>query len=248
MRSGIRFDYLLYDEDQSFFKQLVEHHVSGQLKVAPEHCTLNALTMMGKPPVEVFERFKKKYFELTDRAGLEQYLVPYLMSSHPGTTMKDAVEMALWLKKWGYSPEQVQDFYPTPGTISTVMYYTGIHPMTGKNVYVTTDYREKQLQRALLQFSKPENANLVREALKKAGREDLIGTGADCLVRPAFMQNVKGEYAPRGKRTPSERGMKKQPKPKRRGTLTAKPSKNQKGTARKTSASQKKIGKNNRKQ
>ncbi len=228
VRSGIRFDYLIYDEDRSFFGQLVERHVSGQLKVAPEHCTLNALTMMGKPPVEVFERFKKKYFELTERAGLEQYLVPYLMSSHPGTTMKDAVEMALWLKKWGYSPEQVQDFYPTPGTISTVMYYTGIHPMTGKNVYVTTDYREKQLQRALLQFSKPENANLVREALKKAGREDLIGSGPECLVRPAFMQNVKGEYVARGKQTPRERGMKTQPRPKKIGSLTEKTSKTRK--------------------
>ena len=188
IRSGIRFDYLVYDPDDSFFRRLVTNHVSGQLKVAPEHCAKNALTMMGKPTVEVFERFKKKYFALCEQAGKEQYIVPYLMSSHPGTTMNDAVEMALWLKRWGYSPEQVQDFYPTPGTISTVMYYTGIHPMTMKRVQVTTDYREKQLQRALLQFSRPENANLVREALKKAGREDLIGNGAECLVRPAFAQ------------------------------------------------------------
>jgi len=186
VRSGIRFDYLLYDKDDSFFRRLVTHHVSGQLKVAPEHCSNNALGMMGKPPVEVFESFKKKYFALCREAGLEQYIVPYLMSSHPGATMKDAVEMALWLKKWGYQPEQVQDFYPTPGTISTVMYYTGIHPMTGKAVYVTTDYREKQLQRALLQYKKPENRNLVREALRLAGREDLIGNGEDCLIRPAF--------------------------------------------------------------
>ena len=161
IRSGIRFDYLIYDGDDSFFRRLVKRHVSGQLKVAPEHCSDNALSMMGKPPVAVFERFKKKFFSLCESEGLEQYLVPYLMSSHPGATMQDAVEMALWLKKWGYSPEQVQDFYPTPGTISTVMYYTGIHPMTGKKVYVTTDYREKQLQRARLQCSKPENANLV---------------------------------------------------------------------------------------
>ncbi len=193
IRSGIRFDYLLYDSDDSFFRRLVTHHVSGQLKVAPEHCANNALSMMGKPPVEVFEKFKKKYFALCADAGLEQYLVPYLMSSHPGATMKDAVEMALWLKKWGYSPEQVQDFYPTPGTISTVMYYTGIHPMTGKKVYVTTDYHEKQLQRALLQFSRPENANLVREALKVAGREDLIGNTPDCLVRHAFGQGKASE-------------------------------------------------------
>ena len=189
VRSGIRFDYLIYDEDDSFFRQLVARHTSGQLKVAPEHCANNALSMMGKPDIEVFERFKKKFFKLSDEMGLEQYLVPYLMSSHPGTTMNDAVEMAVWLKKWGYSPEQVQDFYPTPGTISTVMYYTGINPMTKKKVYVTTDYREKQLQRALLQFSKPENANLVREALKIAGREDLIGYDKDSLVKPAFGQS-----------------------------------------------------------
>ena len=194
VRSGIRFDYLVYDNDDAFFRQLVTRHVSGQLKVAPEHCSNNALSMMGKPNVEVFERFKKKYFALCGEAGLEQYLVPYLMSSHPGTTMNDAVEMALWLKKWGYSPEQVQDFYPTPGTISTVMYYTGIHPMTGKRVYVTTDYHEKQLQRALLQFSRPENANLVREALRRAGREDLIGNTPDCLIRPAFAQGAKSRY------------------------------------------------------
>ena len=193
VRSGIRFDYLIADGNDEFFRQLVTHHVSGQLKVAPEHCASNALAMMGKPPVEVFERFKKKYFALSTEAGLEQYLVPYLMSSHPGTTMNDAVEMALWLKRWGYSPEQVQDFYPTPGTISTVMYYTGIHPMTGKRVYVTTDYHEKQLQRALLQFSRPENANLVREALRMVGREDLIGNTPDCLVRHAFGQSTRAE-------------------------------------------------------
>ena len=194
VRSGIRFDYLIYDKDDSFFRQLVTHHVSGQLKVAPEHCSNSALMMMGKPSIEVFEKFKKKYFELSREAGLEQYLVPYLMSSHPGTTMNDAVEMALWLKKWGYQPEQVQDFYPTPGTISTVMYYTGIHPMTGKSVYVTTDYREKLLQRALLQYSKPENAPLVREALTVAGREDLIGNHEGALVRPSHSRKMGGEY------------------------------------------------------
>ena len=196
IRSGIRFDYLMYDEDDSFFERLVTKHVSGQLKVAPEHCSNNALSMMGKPPIEVYEAFKKKYFALCDKAGLEQYLVPYLMSSHPGATVKDAVEMALWLKKWGYMPEQVQDFYPTPGTISTVMYYTGIHPMTGKPVYVATEYHEKQLQRALLQYSKPENANLVREALRLAGREDLIGNTPDCLVRPAFGEGRANRYTP----------------------------------------------------
>ena len=203
VRSGIRFDYLIYDDDDSFFRQLVSHHVSGQLKVAPEHCSNNTLNMMGKPPIEVYEKFKKKYFELCGEAGLEQYLVPYLMSSHPGTTIADAVEMATWLKKWGYMPEQVQDFYPTPGTISTVMYYTGINPMNGKKVYVTTDYREKQLQRALLQYSKPENANLVREALKLAGREDLIGNGPECLVRPSFSG---GRFVPENKKSDNKGG------------------------------------------
>ena len=207
VRSGIRFDYLMYDEDDSFFKQLVTHHVSGQLKVAPEHCSNNALMMMGKPPVEVFEGFKKKYFDICHKAGLEQYIVPYLMSSHPGATMKDAVEMALWLKKWGYQPEQVQDFYPTPGTVSTVMYYTGINPLTKKQVYVCTDYHEKQLQRALLQYSRPENANLVREALRTAGREDLIGTTPDCLVRPAFGERFGGEFKKSKRaRTPQSAG------------------------------------------
>ncbi len=226
VRSGIRFDYLIHDNDDSFFKQLVERHVSGQLKVAPEHCSDATLNMMGKPSVEVFEKFKKKYFELTAKAGLEQYLVPYLMSSHPGSTMKDAVKMALWLKKWGYSPEQVQDFYPTPGTISTVMYYTGIHPMTGKGVYVTTDYREKQLQRALLQYSKPENANLVREALKLAGREDLIGNGPECLVRAAFGQTGRSEYKPQKQNLNAKKDLKKNFSSKKKSGFGSKTSKN----------------------
>ena len=190
---------------------------------------------MGKPEISVYERFCEKYFYECKKAGLEQYIVPYLMSSHPGTTMKDAVEMALWLKKWGYSPEQVQDFYPTPGTISTVMYYTGINPMNGKTVYVTTDYREKQLQRALLQFSKPENANLVREALKKAGREDLIGSAPSCLVREAFGQKGRSMYLPREKSKPSERGAKKLARPTKIGS--------QKPKSRKESGKKAKGGK-----
>ncbi len=195
IRSGIRFDYLMYDPDDSFFGQLVEHHVSGQLKVAPEHCSANALTMMGKPTVEVFEAFKRKFFELSREAGLEQYLVPYLMSSHPGSTLADALELALCLKRDHYAPEQVQDYYPTPGTASTVMFYTGINPLDMKPVYVATDYHEKQLQRALLQYNRPQNAPLVREALRKLGREDLIGYGSECLVRP------ERENAPKGKST-----------------------------------------------
>ncbi len=185
IRSGIRFDYLLADPDDAFFRKLVRDHVSGQLKVAPEHCASPVLRCMGKPDFDVYERFRSKYFDLCREAGKEQYLVPYLMSSHPGSTLREAVELAVCLKRDHYAPEQVQDYYPTPGTASTVMFYTGINPMDMKPVHVVTDYHEKQLQRALLQFNRPENADLVREALVKAGREDLIGYGPDCLVRPA---------------------------------------------------------------
>ena len=193
IRSGIRFDYLLADKDENFFKKLVRDHVSGQLKVAPEHCSSAVLACMGKPNFEVYEKFRRRYFELTKSIGKEQYLVPYLMSSHPGSTLKDALELALCLKRDGYAPEQVQDFYPTPGTASTVMYYTGINPLNGKKVYVCTDYHEKQLQRALLQFNRPQNRELVIEALKKLGREDLIGFGPECLVRPAGGQGYRGK-------------------------------------------------------
>ena len=184
IRSGIRFDYLMHDKDDSFFRKLVRDNVSGQLKVAPEHCSSNVLACMGKPNFEVYQGFREKYFRLTKEIGKEQYLVPYLMSSHPGSTLKDAVELAVCLKHDKYAPEQVQDYYPTPGTASTVMYYTGINPLNMKPVYVATDYHEKQLQRALLQFNRPQNAPLVREALVKAGREDLIGYGPECLVKP----------------------------------------------------------------
>ena len=184
IRSGIRFDYLLADRDDTFFRKLVRDNVSGQLKVAPEHCSSAVLRCMGKPDFAVYEKFRKRYFELTKEAGKEQYLVPYLMSSHPGSTLKDALELALCLKRDHYAPEQVQDYYPTPGTASTVMFYTGINPMDMKPVYVATDYHEKQLQRALLQYNRPQNAPLVREALIKLGREDLIGFGPECLVRP----------------------------------------------------------------
>ena len=184
VRSGIRFDYLLADSDDSFFKKLVKDNVSGQLKVAPEHCSAAVLRCMGKPEFGVYERFRKKYFELTKAIGKEQYLVPYLMSSHPGSTLADALELALCLKRDHYAPEQVQDYYPTPGTASTVMFYTGINPLDMKPVYVATDYHEKQLQRALLQYNRPQNAPLVREALIKLHREDLIGYGPECLVKP----------------------------------------------------------------
>lgn len=184
VRSGIRFDYLVYDKDETFFKKLVRDHVSGQLKVAPEHCSDHVLKCMGKPSVSVYERFRKRFFEITNEVGKEQYLVPYLMSSHPGSRLSDAVELAEYLKRTGCSPEQVQDYYPTPGTASTVMFYTGIDPLTMKEVYCESDYHGKMMQRALLQYNRPENADIVREALRKCGREDLIGNTPDCLVRP----------------------------------------------------------------
>ena len=199
IRSGIRFDYLIADKNEEFFKELVRHHVSGQLKVAPEHCSAAVLKRMGKPPVEVYERFKKRFYELTAAAGKKQYLVPYLMSSHPGSTMRDAIELSLFLKKEGLHPEQVQDFYPTPGTVSTCMFYTGLDPYTLEEVYVPRSPAEKAEQRALLQYYKPENRKLVLNALKRAGRTDLIGTGKNCLVAPERSDNRGG--AQNGKRT-----------------------------------------------
>ncbi len=184
IRSGIRFDYLIADPDERFFKELIAHHISGQLKVAPEHVSDRVLGYMGKPPFKVYEKFKKRFYELTKSAGKPQYLVPYLMSSHPGSTIEDAIELSLFLKREGLHPEQVQDFYPTPGTVSTCMFYTGLDPMTMKPVYVPRSPREKAEQRALLQYYRPENRPLVLAALKKAGRTDLIGTGKNCLVAP----------------------------------------------------------------
>ena len=184
IRSGIRFDYLVADNDESFFKELIAHHTSGQLKVAPEHCSDNVLRYMGKPNIATYQKFKKRFYELTKSVGKEQFLVPYLMSSHPGSTMKDAIQLAVFLKKEGLHPEQVQDFYPTPGTVSTCMYYTGIDPYTMQPVYVPRTMKEKAQQRALLQYFKPENRALVLTALKSAGRYDLIGTGKNCLIAP----------------------------------------------------------------
>ena len=184
IRSGIRFDYLLADADDAFFKDLVRHHVSGQLKVAPEHCSDHVLSYMGKPSFSVYKRFKDRFMELTKSIGKKQYLVPYLMSSHPGSTIHDAIELAMFLKQENMHPEQVQDFYPTPGTVSTCMYYTGLDPYSLKPVYVAKDREEKAAQRALLQYFRPENHRLIRETLRKAGREDLIGFGKACLVPP----------------------------------------------------------------
>ncbi|MDR0889843.1 MAG: YgiQ family radical SAM protein [Oscillospiraceae bacterium] len=191
IRSGIRFDYLLADSDPTFFEELVRHHISGQLKVAPEHVSDTVLSYMGKPQNAVYERFCRKYKKLNEALGSKQFLVPYLMSSHPGCSLREAVELAAYVKGFGHMPEQVQDFYPTPSTLSTVMYYTGLDPRTMKPVYVPTDPHEKAMQRALIQFKNPKNYALVREALEKAGRTDLIGFGANCLIRPR-----KGEAPP----------------------------------------------------
>ena len=184
VRSGIRYDYMLCDKNSEFFSELVRHHVSGQLKVAPEHCSNSVLDYMGKPHIEVYEKFMDKYRRLNDRYDKEQYIVPYLMSSHPGSTLDDAIALAEYLHAKGRVPEQVQDFYPTPGTISTCMYYTGIDPQTYKPVYVAKDPHEKAMQRALLQWARPEKRRLVIQALQAAGRTDLIGYGKECLVRP----------------------------------------------------------------
>lgn len=187
VRSGIRFDYLMLDKDDTFFRELVEHHISGQLKVAPEHICDAVLSRMGKPENAVYQAFVEKYRRLNQKLGKNQFLVPYLMSSHPGSTLKEAVALAEYLRDIGYMPEQVQDFYPTPSTMSTVMYYTGVDPATMKPVYVCKNPHEKAMQRALIQYRNPKNYDLVREALKLAGREDLIGFDKKCLIKPRKM-------------------------------------------------------------
>ena len=183
IRSGLRFDYMLLDDDPSFMRELVKHHVSGQLRVAPEHASDAVLDVMGKPPIGVFKCFDAEFKRLNKKYGLKQYLVAYLMSSHPGATLADAVELAEFVRDMGYNPEQVQDFYPTPSTISTCMYYTGLDPRTMQPVYVAKSPHDKAMQRALIQYRDPKNRKLVREALVKAGRTDLIGSGPKCLIR-----------------------------------------------------------------
>ena len=206
IRSGIRFDYLLADPDDSFFRELVLHHVSGQLKVAPEHISDPVLVRMGKPKNAVYEKFRKKYRQLNEELGLKQYLVPYLMSSQPGSTLKEAVELAEYLRDLGYMPQQVQDFYPTPSTMSTVMYYTGIDPRDNSRVHVCKNPHEKAMQRALIQYRDPANYELVREALVKAGREDLIGYGPKCLIRPKKGESSRtGAGQPRQSSRPAEK-------------------------------------------
>ena len=213
IRSGIRFDYLLCDKDDTFLKEMVKHHISGQLKVAPEHVSDPVLKMMGKPPNAVYQKFIAKYQRLNEKLGMKQYVVPYLMSSHPGSTLKEAVKLAEYLRDLGYMPEQVQDFYPTPSTISTVMYYTGLDPRTMEPVYVPTNPHEKAMQRALIQYRDPKNYALVREALEKAGRQDLIGFGRECLIRPYPPKKDAGKSGgrtgtgkPTGKEPPRKSG------------------------------------------
>lgn len=189
IRSGIRFDYLMEDQSDEFFEELVKYHISGQLRVAPEHCSAAVLDRMGKPHIETYKKFCDKFYKLTGRMSKDQYIVPYLMSSHPGSTLKDAVELALFCKRENIHPKQVQDFYPTPGTISTCMFYTGIDPYTMKEVYVPKTEEEKSMQRALLQYFIPENKQKVIKALIKAGRKDLIGYDSKCLVQPISNQN-----------------------------------------------------------
>ena len=193
IRSGIRFDYLLADKKQEFLRELCEYHVSGQLKVAPEHVAGPVLSLMGKPEHKVYEEFTRQFYKMNERIGKEQYLVPYLMSSHPGSTLKEAVELAEYCRDLGYMPEQVQDFYPTPSTLSTCMYYTGVDPRTMQKVYVPKSPHEKAMQRALIQYRNPELYDLVIEALHKAGRSDLIGFGPKCLVRPRQMRGSRND-------------------------------------------------------
>jgi uncharacterized radical SAM protein YgiQ len=192
IRSGIRFDYVMADKSDDFINELCQYHVSGQLKVAPEHISDNVLNLMGKPSNDVFKAFSSKYAKVNEKLGLKQYMVPYLMSSHPGSTLKDAVKLAEYLRDLGYMPEQVQDFYPTPSTISTCMYYTGVDPRTMKKVYVPTSPHEKAMQRALIQYRNPDNYELVREALIKADRTDLIGFDKSCLIKPRKMSSKQG--------------------------------------------------------
>jgi uncharacterized radical SAM protein YgiQ len=191
IRSGIRFDYLMEDQSDEFFEELVKYHISGQLRVAPEHCSAAVLDRMGKPHIETYKKFCDKFYKLTGQMNKDQYIVPYLMSSHPGSTLKDAVELALFCKRENIHPKQVQDFYPTPGTISTCMFYTGIDPYTMKEVYVPKTEEEKSMQRALLQYFIPENKQKVIKALIKAGRKDLIGYDSKCLVQPMSNQENK---------------------------------------------------------
>ena len=196
VRSGIRFDYVMADRDRTFLRELCRYHVSGQLRVAPEHISDNVLVKMGKPSVTVYNSFVREFEKINREIGMEQYVVPYLMSSHPGSTLKDAIALAEYIRKLGYMPEQVQDYYPTPGTISTCMYYTGLDPETMKPVYVAKNPHDKAMQRALIQYRDPKNYDLVKEALIREGRTDLIGFGKECLIPPRKMDRAGKNRTP----------------------------------------------------
>lgn len=200
VRSGVRFDYVMADKNPVFLQELVEYHVSGQLRVAPEHVSDHVLHYMGKPSHQIYQRFLSAYEKANAQTGKKQYAVPYFMSSHPGCTMKEAVKLAEYVRDLGFTPEQVQDFYPTPSTLSTCMYYTGIHPLTGEKVYVPKDPHEKAIQRALMQYKNPANRRLVMEGLKIAGRMDLVGFGPKCLIRPEKARGEKQSSAPSSSR------------------------------------------------
>ena len=233
VRSGIRYDYLLEDRGSPFLAELVQYHVSGQLRVAPEHCVDSVLDFMGKPRIGVYEQFLDRYRRLSERSGKEQFAVPYLMSSHPGCTLADAIELACRLNRQRRSPEQVQDFYPTPGTLSTCMYYTGLDPRTMASIYVARDPEEKQMQRALLQWRRPENRKAVLAALRKAGREDLIGYGPDCLVRPEKGAKSAPAAAQKTPKSPENAGKRPAAKPEyKAGWARPKPKKNARPTGR----------------
>lgn len=237
IRSGIRFDYLLKEEDRTFLRELCEYHVSGQLKVAPEHVAAPVLSLMGKPEHKVYEQFTEEFYKMNKKIGKEQYLVPYLMSSHPGSTLKEAVELAEYCRDLGYMPEQVQDFYPTPSTLSTVMYYTGLDPRTMEPVYVPTDPHEKEMQRALIQYRDPKNYALIHEALVKAGRTDLIGYGPKCLIRPRRGEAEKtphpAQKQPAPKRPAQKRSAEKKPaaKPRKAQPAAKEPRRVERGEA-----------------
>ena len=251
VRSGFRFDYLLADKDRTFLKELCQYHVSGQLRVAPEHISDSVLSQMGKPSVETYNAFCREFEKMNEKLGKDQYIVPYLMSSHPGSTMKDAIALAEYIRDLGYMPEQVQDFYPTPGTVSTCMYYTGLDPTTMrggdpstmKKVYVPRDPHEKAMQRALIQYRDPKNYALVKEALLREGRSDLIGFGDKFLIPP---REPRAQHDPRKQAAPRKPGPQaapQKPGPQAAPRKPGKSLKSQKVSPRKTSPQQSSLQK-----
>lgn len=243
VRSGIRYDYVMADKNDKFFKELVEHHVSGQLKVAPEHVSEEVLKYMGKPAGDTYEKFREKFYKINKQLGKNQYIIPYLMSSHPGSTLKEAIKLAEYLRDIKYQPEQVQDFYPTPGTPSTTMFYTGLDPLTMKKVYVPKSKEEKAMQRALLQFSNPKNYNIVYDALVKAGREDLIGNGPKCLIKSKEQRYKEAHGLVKARSNKPKSGNSKSGRSSKNNTSN---NKNTRGKSSDTRMSSKSNGKNSR--